>query len=84
MVYFICLCKALCFVFTNWDVIVFGCRGFCGWLFVFNFWKNFKVEIHKYFMYVAKIGLIEGVLSEQYKNKMKQTNLNHHFRVSKA
>lgn len=26
MVYFIHFCKAFCFVFTNWDVIVFGCR----------------------------------------------------------
>lgn len=62
--------------------------GFCGWLFVslfLPFGKILKWEIDKYFMCVAKkIGFIEGVLSEQYKNKMKQTNLDHHFRVSTA
>lgn len=62
--------------------------GFCGWLFVslfLTFGKILKWEIDNYFMYVAKkIGFIEGVLSEQYKNKMKQTNLDHHFRVSTA
>lgn len=31
-----------------------------------------------------EIGLIEGVLSEQYKNKVKHTGLNHRFRMSIA
>lgn len=30
-------CKALRFVFTNWDVIVFGCRVWGGWFFVVGF-----------------------------------------------
>jgi hypothetical protein len=43
MVYFIRVCKAFCLVFTNWDVIVFGCRVFVGFfVVVFNFWVNFE------------------------------------------
>lgn len=36
---FIHFFKAFCFVFTNLDVIVFGCQVL---VFVFNFWRNLK------------------------------------------
>lgn len=42
MVYLTHFCKEFCFVFTNWDVIVFGCQVF---LLVFNFWRNFEKGI---------------------------------------
>lgn len=62
MVYFIHFCKAFCFVFTNWDVIVFGCRVFCVTVcvcfFVFfflTFGQILKSVIDiKYLMHVVK------------------------------
>lgn len=45
MVYFIHFFKAFCFVFTNLDVIVFGCQVL---FFVFNFSRIFKRGINMY------------------------------------
>lgn len=60
-------CKALRFVFTNWDVIVFGCRVWGGgfWFFVlllvfcfvfFTFWRGLGRASEKYMQLVRRVG----------------------------
>lgn len=62
-------CKALRFVFTNWDVIVFGCRVWGGWFWVFffvllvfwvfcffNFWRGLGRVSEKYMQLVRRVG----------------------------
>lgn len=52
-------CKALCFVFTNWDVIVFGCRVWGGG---FRFFVLLLVFVLVFFL------LFGGVLGGRLRN----------------
>ena len=79
MVYFIHFCKAFYFVFTNWDVIVFGCRVFCCLFLTFG--EILKRNcVHAYIRHACgKKKLARWVFSEHCKNKIQQSGLTHHF-----